>query len=279
MQFVAHTDNKPVVLMFRVVVRNKNTKIRVIVSDLQKPNTLYQNRYKTIDSNAVFYVRMPQSPKHARVQIYNESNGDKNGDDSFKLADKQFLPLKSKFKINDIKNKDIRDFMIFAQEFCENASILSAGENGQCSVYVNESVYGKSPKYRINYYDIIRTRKDNKPLNTPARISKITGVIDCAKKRFLEYTVPMRIAILLHEFSHYYINKEMENEEEADFNALLIYLGLGYPRIEAEQVFLKVFYKTPTDGNKERYNKIKGVIDNFEKVGMRLNPKYYYEYE
>ena len=47
----------------------------------------------------------------------------------------------------------------------------------------------------------------------------------------------MRMAILLHEFSHFYLNDRMEDETEADLNGLLIYLALGYPRIEAYQSF------------------------------------------
>jgi hypothetical protein len=48
----------------------------------------------------------------------------------------------------------------------------------------------------------------------------------------------MRFAILCHEFSHFYVNDNMDDESEADINGLLIYLGLGYPRIEGYQAFL-----------------------------------------
>ena len=273
MQFVAHTDNKPIVLMFRVLVK-RPCKIRLSVCDNLKPNTVYQDRYKTIQKEGVFYVRMPQSPKHALVRIFNMAVGNTKDDGSFMIAERQFLPLKSKFTLADIKDRDVRDFVVFAQQFCENASILSAGEKGKCSIYTDDA-----SKYRINYFDVIRKRDDGKPLMTPARISKSTGIIDVAKSRFVEYSVPMRLAILLHEYSHYYVNGKMEDEEEADYNALLIYLGLGYPRIEAEKVFLKVFYKTPSDGNMKRFEKIHDVITNFEKVGMKLNEKYYYEGE
>jgi hypothetical protein len=48
-------------------------------------------------------------------------------------------------------------------------------------------------------------------------------------------------------------------------NGLLIYLGLGYPRIEAFEAFLEVFEHYPSQENKRRYDKIKNFIDNFEK--------------
>jgi hypothetical protein len=78
-------------------------------------------------------------------------------------------------------------------------------------------------------------------------------------------TIPMRMAILLHEYSHFYVNDEMHNESEADLNGLLIYLGLGYPRIEAHQSFLNTFMNVPSQQNKDRYDKINKFIQDFEK--------------
>jgi hypothetical protein len=47
-------------------------------------------------------------------------------------------------------------------------------------------------------------------------------------------------------------------------NGLLIYLGLGYPRIEAFEVFAVTFMDSPTEQNKTRFDKIKNFIENFE---------------
>ena len=75
----------------------------------------------------------------------------------------------------------------------------------------------------------------------------------------------MRMAILLHEFAHFYLNKNIDDETEADLNGLLIYLGLGYPRIEGYEAFLQVFEGSPTAENKKRYDVINEFIQNFEK--------------
>jgi hypothetical protein len=72
------------------------------------------------------------------------------------------------------------------------------------------------------------------------------------------------MAILLHEFSHVYLNDNVDDEVEADLNGLLIYLGLGYPRIEAFEVFAVTFMDAPTEINKVRFDKIKNFIENFE---------------
>ena len=69
----------------------------------------------------------------------------------------------------------------------------------------------------------------------------------------------MRMAILLHEYAHFYVNKVPRNEIEADINGLGIYLKLGYPTIDIYNVFLKVFKQSPSNQNKERYD----TLDRF----------------
>ena len=78
----------------------------------------------------------------------------------------------------------------------------------------------------------------------------------------------MRMAILLHEFSHFYLNEKIDDEMEADLNGLLIYLSLGYPRIEAYQAFLETFRERPNNLNKARYDLINKFINDFEKMNM-----------
>ena len=112
--------------------------------------------------------------------------------------------------------------------------------------------------------------EDGVEQTTPARIDIDTGIIEISKKQYLDFTVPNRLAILLHEFSHVYLNDNVDDEVEADLNGLLIYLGLGYPRIEAFEVFAKTFLNAPSDLNKMRYDKIKNFIDNFENFNTFL---------
>jgi hypothetical protein len=103
-------------------------------------------------------------------------------------------------------------------------------------------------------------------LTTPARISNQTGRMEISQKAFRDMSIPMRMAILCHEFSHFYLNEVQHDEIEADLNALTMYLGMGYPVIEAHKAFLETFYKSPSDVNKERYVYLKTFIDNFDKL-------------
>ena len=109
-------------------------------------------------------------------------------------------------------------------------------------------------KFRIDYFDVIRSVANQRPLETPARISQLTGRIECSAQSFKKYSVPMRMAILLHEYAHYYINRNPRSEVQADLNGLFIYLKLGYPKIDIYNVFISVFLKSPTQQNKQRFD-------------------------
>jgi len=238
-------------------------RIKIILKDADKPHTVYTDRENTVKGKTTFYIRLPQSPDKSLVQIYNVKNGNmkKPADDkSFGIIKLEKQKLERKFAVNRLSNTSY-GFVKFAQWFCENAGILSAGK----SVYISDN-----NRFRIDYVDIIRDRETGKPKNTPARISQTTGIIEISKFHFQKYTVPMRMAILLHEFAHFYLNKDKRNETEADLNALMIYLGLGYPRIEAHHAFLKVFINSPSDQNVKRHQVLTSFIDNFEKMDIKL---------
>ena len=105
-------------------------------------------------------------------------------------------------------------------------------------------------------------------LNTPARIGHQTGNIEVSKEKFDKYTIPMRMMILLHEYSHVYRNPkiglQIDDEVGADINALYIYLGLGFSKIDAICVYANVFLKAQTQGNIKRMRKIMDYIAKFE---------------
>jgi ferritin len=57
---------------------------------------------------------------------------------------------------------------------------------------------------------------------------------------------------------------EINDEVGADINALYIYMGLGFSKIDAICVFANVFLKAQTKGNIERMRKIMDYINKFE---------------
>lgn len=227
--------------------------VRIKVVDSEQPNTSFTDRYKTVDGEAIFFVRMPVSGREALVYVYNEDNGNLpvGSDNTIEVVAITKEALEKKMDVVDMSNPLVRSFVDFATRFSYNAGSMPSG------TYISDD-----RKFVISYLPTITDGGEEQ--STPARIDIDNGLIEISKKQFITFTVPNRIAILFHEFSHVYLNDNVDDEVEADLNALLIYLGLGYPRIEAFEVFAKTFLNAPTDLNQMRYDKICEFIENFE---------------
>jgi len=240
-------------LPFTIVVgvnTNSPEYLNVIAFDKDKPETIYINRNGEINGYREFELAFPITPNQMVLSITNRKNNNPNSnqDKSFEIK---------KFEVKELKtcplwtDNDIRNFVKFAQEFSANANLLSAGDY-KPSIYRSDD-----GKFCIDYYKKIRDKSTGEIVGTPARIGHNTGVIEVSKEDFAKYSVPMRMVILLHEFSHKYINpklnRDIGDEVSADINALNIYLSLGYPLIEAQYAFLKVFRGANNELNKRRY--------------------------
>jgi hypothetical protein len=252
MIYTVPTRYEELTLLIKVQTQSPEV-IRLKVVDAEQPKTAFTDRYKTIDGESIFFVRMPVSANNSLVYVYNENLGNlqEGQDNSFQVVSITKEQLNKKLDVIDFSNPYVKSFVNFATRFCYNAGSLPTG------TYVSDD-----KNFIIKYLSIITD--DGVEQTTPARIDIDNGIIELSKRQFIEYTIPNRMAILLHEFSHVYLNDNVDDEVEADLNGLLIYLGLGYPRIEAFEVFAKAFVNAPTEQNRMRFDKIKNFIDNFE---------------
>jgi hypothetical protein len=239
--------------MVKIVVKTKSPQnIIVKVFDAGQANTYFTNRNKIVDGVQDLYVRMPLSPGTCAMSIYNEKNGDlpKDKDDSFEVLDIKKEELDITLPKTKMDTPLVRNFVAFAQKFSYNAGWIST----------NKDYVSSMGNFKIEYLPQIISSKGEK-MATPARISTKNGRIQVSQQAFLPFTIPMRMAILLHEFSHFYVNSDIANETEADLNGLTIYLGLGYPIKEAYTAFGETFIGYPSEQNKMRYD----IIDKFIK--------------
>lgn len=253
------TNGKGTTIKIVVESRNK-VEIEIIVADAEQKKTLYTKRIGVVNGVASFFVRMPISPKWAKVIVFNKRKGLSRRDNSFKVMEIKEIPLRT---INLPMSKQTKAFVKFAEEFCQQAGVLSSAKDG-------DTYKSNNGKFQIDYFDAIVSKFSAMKLSTPARISQINGRIEVGKDKFIKYTIPMRMAILMHEYSHFYLNRNPSSESEADLNGLRIYLSLGYPRIDAYNVFLNVFKKSASELNYTRFRKLDNFIREFKeknKVG------------
>ena len=246
MELKLNCRNIPQVVQLTVKQLSKTPpKVRIIVQDWNKQNTKYTDRWNTIKGTETFHIRLPMSPKIARITIISMNKA------PFKLIKKSKAPLQTQMTAFDFGDPTISKFVIFSQEFACKCGYLSPG------VYFNDS-----GDYEIDYLPTIKDQLKQE-LNTPARINALYGNVQVSKKIFDQYTIPGRFAILLHEFCHVFANDNMRDEIEADYHAAQIYLALGYPRVELLQVFAKVFLRADNDLNRTRFSKLNEFIMNF----------------
>ena len=245
-------NEKPSKLKLVIKTPHKE-KLWIKVKDADRPNTYYTIRYGFVDGKKEFVVLMPQAPQKAQLIVFNDSTGNIANDNSFIVDD--IKAIEYKLPINNFSKKT-QAFVKFAEEFSDECGYLSASPKGDIYMSNNQ-------KFRIDYFDAIRN-SSGQVIHTPARISQLNGRIEVSADQFREFTIPMRMAILCHEYSHYYVNKNPSNESEADINGLKIYLKLGYPKIDIYNVFLNVFKKAPTILNKERFDKLNEFVKNYK---------------
>jgi len=250
LQFFANTDRKPSNIKLSLKAA-KPTKVKIRAIDPYKRGAVYLDRWAIVDGEKDFEIRLPQSPEKLLIKVIIPNVKSKEMASKLIQVDLEKITLPQ--HISCLSGKAVSEFLKFAKEFSENAGILSAGR------YQSDR-----RNYTIDYLPQIV--HEGKVLSTPARISNSTGRMEISKKAFSRMSIPMRMAILCHEFSHFYLNEVQKDEIEADLNALTLYLGMGYPVIEAHKAFLETFHKAPNEMNKERYIYLKTFIDNFDEL-------------
>lgn len=247
------SNNKQFSLIITVSCQGTKN-FRLWAEDRGRKNSKYADRQIKVDGKRRIYFSFPVSPKKLFIGCVNSEN----------VQDKDFevqlleAPLKD---YNIWLDTETRQFLDLAIPFSQVAGFTQGTPNGK--IFTTED-----KAFTIKYFDIIRDYASGQIMNTPARIGHSTGRIEVAKGKFDKYTIPMRMAILLHEFSHVFKNPkqdlEISNETGADINGLYIYLGLGFSKIDAICVYANVFLKAQTKGNVERMRKIMDYIAKFE---------------
>lgn len=253
MQQIFPTNNEPMTLFITIECSGKK-RFRVWGEQLGKVNSKYADRLIEVEGKRTIFFSLPVTPKELFIGCLNADNFK---DENFTVTLMK-APLK---KYNIYMDNETKEFVQFAIHFCQMSGFQEPSANGTFYQTPDE-------KFKIKYFPVIKDYSTGRPINTPARIGHNTGIIEIAKNKFDNYNVAMRMMIILHEFSHKYKNPKIglkiSNESGADINALYIYLGCGFSKIDAICVFAKVFLKAQTDDNIMRIRKLQDYIQKFE---------------
>lgn len=248
---------------------NKPCKMAFIVQDSKTPYCDLINDVQDVNGSFDYYCRVPLCSSYTIIRVFNIDNGDlQNGQDQTfksktgKIGDFDFdiLELEKRLDECDI-NLSTQSFIRLAQKFSFNAGILNT----------DVTYTSGNGKFNITYLDEIRDYETKQFIDTPFRISAESGLIEASKKHIINYTVPMRMVLLLHEYAHFYLNQDISNEVEADIRGLLIYLSLGYPRKEAYEAFDEAVDGNKTADNEKRLKIINQFISDFENKNYLFN--------
>jgi hypothetical protein len=247
------TENRPMQLEVNIKCTGK-CMFRVTATDL-KPFSNYADRKIEVDGDRTIFLKLPVTPKKLKILIECVKSEGSKTDFIAKIVEKDLLT----YNINvDTQAKEFLDLAVY---FCQVAGFEKSNPNGR--IFRTENGV-----FNIKYYPKIVDFRTGKTLNTPARIGHNTGIIEVSQLSMVKYTVAMRMIILLHEFSHKYRNPKMgleiSNEIGADINALYLYLGLGFSKVDAIFVFANVFLKAQSQSNMQRMRKIMEYIKRFE---------------
>lgn len=239
-KFVINTKANPIKLDLILEAKTMCT-VRLKVVNPKFPLVVYYDRTFQMQGIEETDIKLPQSSETVELIVMA---GQPDNVRVVKLEKSRLMQYPLCYS-----GKNVREFIDFAQAICNRLPYMPVGD-----------YHSKNDKYQIDLYQVIGGTP------TPARIHNVTGIIELSKEKMMRNTVPMNMAILLHEFSHYYLNVELTNEIEADVNALKIYLGLGYPVVESHKAFTDVFTHADNALNRERYDYIFEYVNNFNKL-------------
>lgn len=253
MEQIWESENRPLSLDVSIICKGKSL-FKVTACDL-KPKSKYADRTIEVDGSRSIFLSFPVTPKQLKIKVECVRGTGKDTDYIVNVKERTL-------RTYDIyMDSNTKDFLNLAVYFSQVAGFESAAPSGRI-------FRTKDGRFNIKYFPVIKDARTGAILNTPARIGHKTGIIEAGKNSMDSYTFAMRMIILLHEFSHVFKNPKMglniSHETGADINALYVYLGLGFSKVDAIYVFANVFLKAQTPENIKRMRKIMEYIKRFE---------------
>jgi|ERR1700741_2340609 len=220
MKYEIDLEERPTLIKFKVDIQKPQT-ITIVGSDPDHKNSVYFARTANVTKRGQYFeIPMPVSPKKLILEINPENKSFGNYVNIYDMVVENMPPVTTVFPAKTM------EFYNFLKKFAKEAGYIAPG------FYVSKDE---------NY--LIWAKENLDADGTPAKVNRRTGVVKMNLGKLRGYTVYMRIFIGLHEFFHYAL--QTTDEVSADMGALKVYLGMGYPRSEANYSMTKIFDNSP----------------------------------
>lgn len=243
MRYEVDTQERPSLIKFKIDVAFAQT-VSIVGYDATKENTVYFARTLNVkQKNQQVQIPMPVSPEKLTLVIEQQDGAYGS---HINVYDFQVTDMPERTTAFPPKTMEFYNFL---KTFAKKAGYIKPG------FYVSKDE---------NYMIWAKPHLDND--GTPARVNRRTGVVKFNISKMKDYTVFMRIFIGLHEFFHYAL--QTTDEIKADMGALKVYLGMGYPKTEANYSMTKIFDNSPS-----AIERVK-VLHNFIKQQESLERSY-----
>lgn len=233
-------DERPIYIDLNIK-KNKNNnlfnKYRIIGLDWQNNIKYFDYLYNNEKNDLSIKINLPFYPNYLSLIIYsndiiNEYYVDYNiyeSNDSYE---------------NLIINNDLKDFIKLAYDFCRSFTLLKTDE-----IYYSDNL-----KIGIFYIE----KHDR--YNSPMFINCYNRLITVQKSKIINFTVNEIINMLLHEYSHCFLNKNSNSEIESDYNAINNYIKLNFSPYHSLKMIEGVVKRNDTISNRVRRLIYKNVL-------------------
>lgn len=235
-KYILQTRKRPVKVVIPIITK-ETADIFITGYDPTSPKTEYFSQKLVVSGTDKVELNCPQSPRRLKIIIWSGDNK------KFTIPSIQVYPFSRSLNFTQDTNPDIK----FIERFSRISGRLPA----------RRTYRGKGSNFKIQLLPVIR-RDDGSEHTTPARIHESLPLVQVSKKHFDRMTIPQRVAILGHEYSHNFINYNQDSEKEADSNMKEIYEELGYPKLEAVYAFANVMGDTDVN-----YDRLGTLINSF----------------
>ena len=216
-------------------------------------NTCYTQRVVKFKGNHHVKLLLPVSHEKGVIVVARNNKTKKS---TVKISRYQLSHLETKISVLPKDNKYLFEFINHAIDFCSRASFLPTGNYN-------------SKNIRITYVDSLKVKNDEGKMvqsTSPARVNSHTKIIEVSKAFFKNRTIAGRFAVVCHEFAHVYMNNVTSSEFEADKNAAMIYLGLGFPRADLITVWADIYSAFDTKQNRQRMERYMSYVKSYDKL-------------